>query len=347
MPTFNPALGIHERSRERVANISQGDLSINYGLGINIPVTELVLGQPFRRDMLGDMLFRKIAVPWNFQYQKFDLAMHQKKDAKRAFQSRYQSSGMTVDTVASKLARYGWETMLDKDIIGIANEADSLLGGVPLRIQERMQKLSKRIVDLSLEYDRSVIALAAGSYSSSPDLDTTLGAGSEFNDATNGDSRTAIRTMASAVAAANGALQITDIDVYLTHLAFEAAQDDPLFVSRRQYQNQAAATAADLQSYWGVGQVFVGDAHYTTDNATLTSMYGDVAILRVSKNLSQFDQEEGQLDSFVAFKWRGTAGAVQPYYDPKISSWCFPWDDYEKQAAVTTTAAGIIRNCKG
>lgn len=341
---FNPALsfpGIRARS------LSQGDLTANFGGGVNIPVREILLGQPSPIRYLGDDLFRPIPAAWNFQYYKYGVENRALKSAERPMRAVIQASDARIDSVTGKLRRYTWASVYDMDEIAIANEAARAVG-LPLNIQAKGARDARMIVNLAVEKARSVVALASASYSSSPDLDDTLASGSEWDDPTNGDSRTSIRSMASRIAAANN-VQIENIDVYLTHASFEAAQNDPVLLAKLQYTGGAITPdAATLAKYWGVGNVFVGDAHYNTTGAlgAMTSMYGDVAILRVSRDLPQYDTTEGALDSFVAFQWSGPSGPLAPWLEEENSSWYFPYQAYEQAVTVNTAACGIIRNCK-
>lgn len=341
---FNPVLtfpGVRGRS------LSQGDLTANLGGGINVPVREILLGQPNPMRYLGDDLFRVVPAAWNFQYYTFGVENRSLKDAERAMKAMIQASDSRIDSVTGKLRRYTWASMYDQDEIGIANEAARTVG-LPLDLQAKGARDSRSLVMLAVEKARSVVALASATYSSSPDLDDTLAGGSEWDDPTNGDSRTSIRSMASRIAAANN-VQIENIDVYLTHAAYEAAQNDPVLLAKIQYTGGAITPAvATLQAYWGVGKVFVGDAFYNTTGAlgAMTSLYGEVAILRVSRELPQYDTSEGALDSFVAFQWASPMGPLAPYFVNENTTWYFPFQHYEQAVTVNTSASGIVRNVK-
>jgi len=344
-PNFDPTSrypGVRFRA------LNQGDLAADFSLGINIPVNEIILGQPKLISLLGEQLFRPVPSAWNGMYRKYFLERFAKADARRGFRAQIQASDFRIDTVPFKLQRYTWQTLFDIDELGIATETEQALG-VPLGVQAKAATLARDIVDLSVEYDRATVVLASASYGTG--LDVTLAGGSQWDNASAGDSRTSIRSMAAKIAAAN-ALQIPNIDVYLTFKALEAAQNDPLFIQRRQYAIGVDVPMEEqIRQYWGVGRIIVGDAFFSSDNTTLQSMYTDplgvynsIAVLRVSQALQGYDTREGQLDSFVRFNWRGAQGALMPYMIEERTSWAFPYQWHEFQTQVNKSAAGIIRN---
>lgn len=348
MPAIDTVLartfpGIKHRS------LSQGDLIANLSGGINVPVREILKGQPRMRTYLGDVLFRVVPAAWNFKYYVFGKESMSLKNAERGPYGAIQASNARLDEVTGKLRRYTWASYYDDLDIGVADEAARLVG-LPLNLQAKAARDAREIVMLAVEKARSVVALAAGSYSSGTlDLDDTLGAGSEWNDPTNGDSRTSIRSMAQRIAAANG-LSEKDIEVVLSFAAYSAAQNDPVLLAKLAYTAGAVVPNEEiLATYWGVRKVTVADAFYTTDGSTLTSMYGDVAFCRVARDLgAQYDTTEGALDSFCSFQWLSagsTAGPLTPFYQNINSTWYFPFQHFEQAVQVNTSAAGIIRNC--
>lgn len=331
-------------SGHRTQAVPTGDLTINFQLNIDVPITGLVKGHPKLVTMLGEQICRAIEVPtYNFSYLVFNAARFIDKDSERAMRANFQTSGRTFDTEAAKLVRHGWASLADRDELINADAAQAALG-IPLNVRAKYATLARDIVDMSLEVKRAALIVAGSSYSSSsPDLDVTLAGASEW-DSAGGDSRVDIRALADTLAAANS-LQIEHIEVFLTHKSFKAAQDDPTFIAARVNQSTETAGADELRSYWGVGRVTVGDGYNSTDGVTLTSLYGEVAILKVMQNLSEYDSREGELDSFVRFLWsRGAGIAVQPFFEKMMTSWVFPWEAWENAKTVNTKTAAIIRN---
>lgn len=321
----------------------------DHQLGFDPIVTTLIVGQPRRRMNFGEGLFRRVGVPtWTFSYRKFGLETMEIRKAKRGMRAIIPFSDLSVTKLTGRLERYSWRTLADRDELLNAAAADRAIGAPTLSMRERYARAARQIVLLAMENDRATLVLATTSYSQSgPDLDLTLGSGSEWNDQTNGDSRANIRAMASTLATQHG-LTIADIDVHLSNESFEAALDDPKFVTRRANYATAIANESELRAYWGVRSVSVGDAIYSPDGLTLDSLYGDIAVLDVSSELRGFDEEEGQLDNFVRFAWsNGPDGVAQrPWYSEEITSWSFPWEGWENPAAINTKASAIIRNTK-
>lgn len=320
----------------------QGNPLDNFQLGIDGPVAELMVGQPKLVRMLGEDLFRTVRVPTvSFLYQTFGLERFETKNAERHMRAPFQHSELEVGTASGKLARYGWGALLDRDEIA-NSEAFEAVYAMPLRIRERHQMLAKSIVEQTLEKKRATVALAAASYSASaPDLDVTV---SNKWDGGSGDSRSDVRALASVLAAQNG-ISIEQIEVFLTHASMHAAQADPALLAVRQYTGLATVSADVLREYWGVGRVTVGDSYEANAASTaVVSMYGDVAILKAMQPLVGYDDREGQLDSFVKFKWSVFGRPILPFFDEKRTSWLFPYEDWELGATVNTKSAAILRD---
>lgn len=330
--------------------ISQTDTAINFQGGIDVPVTELVVGQPRPTAYLGEQLFRPVGVgAIRFQWQKYGLERFAEKEAKRAMLADFQHSTMRADMESDLLERYGWASLLDRDELANADAAQSILG-LALNIREKHQRLARDIVDISVEADRAAVAIAAASYSqSSPDLDVTLGAGSEWNHSTGGDSFASIWAVAELLAGVHG-LAVENLEVFLTNASLRAAFQDPTFRAARATGGRTTVPTRDeLRQYWGVSQVIVGDAYKLDSAGTgIESLYGDVAIIRPARVLSGFETSEGSLDSFVRFYWRqfgaaGKAMVAQNVNFPKTVI-AFPFEHWERQRTVNTKAAAIIRN---
>lgn len=333
--------------RHSIQAAASGDPLVDSQLGIDPVVTSLVVGQPRRIMNFGEGLFRRVGVPtWTFQYRKYGLETLLIRKAKRAMRAIIPHSDLSVDKLPGKLERYSWRTLADRDELINNDAAERAIGAPTLTMRERYARAARRIVDLSMEYDRAQLVLAAGSYSqSAPDLDLTLAGGSEWN-AAGGDSRTDIRAMASVLAAQHG-LTIAHVDVHLTNASFEAAIDDPDFIARRANYATAVANEEELRAYWGVRRVVVGDAFYSDDGLGLESLYGDIAVLDISSELRGFDESEGQLDNFVRFAWSngpdGVAG--ESWYDRANTTFSFPWEGWENPVSINNKASAIIRNC--
>jgi hypothetical protein len=326
-----------------------GDTIANFQFGIDVPVTELIVGQPRLASPLGAELFRPVgARTVSFKYPKFGLERFGVKDAKRPMRSKFQASELRADDGTGKLERYGWTALLDRDELDNADAADSALS-LNLRIREKHQRLARDLVDLSVEADRATVALAAGSYSqSSPDLDVTISGGSEWNHSTGGDSFASLWAVAELLAATNG-VSVADLDVYLTHVSLRAAFQDPVFRAARNVGGATEVPSVDeLRRYWGVRRVIVGDGYKQDSAGTgIESLYGDVAIIRVSTALTGYDLDAGNLDSFCRFYWQqfGPEGrAMQNIWIAERTSWAFPWEHWEEPLTVNTKAAAIIRN---
>jgi hypothetical protein len=329
--------------------LPDGDTIANFQFDVDVPVQGLMVGQPRLTSTLGQIAFRPVGSRTaSFSYPTFGLERFQVKNAERPFRSEFQHSELRADKVSARLARFGWSALLDRDELDNADAASAAIG-LSLGIREKHQTLARAIVELSAEAKRATVLTAAGSYSqSSPDLDVTLAGGSEWNHSTGGDSYASIRATAKVLAGAHG-LSVGDIDVFLTHDSEEAAYEDPTFRTARVNGGETSvATRDELRRYWGVRSVQVGDGYKVDSAGTgIESLYGDIAILRISSALSGFDTSAGSLDSFVQFYWTPFGAEGRPLaavWIPLKTSWAFPYEHWELPATVNTKAAAIIRN---
>jgi hypothetical protein len=307
-------------------------------------VTDVVVSQPIRRMWFGEELFRQVRPKAiRFQYKVFGDEHRIVKDARRALRAPIQSSERKVQLVPAQMERYSWATVRDVAELDNADATASLTGGMSLLDRTLLAADSRIVVRLSIESARAAVVLDPASYSSSPDLDDTLSSGSEFNDATNGDSRVAVRSMASRLAGANGVSSL-DLEAMITNETHDAIQEDPAFITYRSNGgNTASPTLEEIAKYWGIGSVGLSDAYEFIPGTGQASLYGDILVLRIKKSLSaQYDRNTGTGDSFVRFAWDGHARTA--YYLDDITSWKFPWEAWELPVMVDPLAAAIIRN---
>lgn len=327
--------------------VDAGDRIAQSQLDFDPIVTGLVVGKPMRRNHLGAMLFREIpATALQVRVASMGDEHRIVRDAERALRAAYQTSDRDVEAALKRLHRHSWATIADVEELANAQSIMSQFGQqLPLQTREVKSRLAQLVVEMSMEQRRAETALAAASYSAAtPDLDVTLAGGSEWDDGTGGDSRADVRALAATLAAANS-VTIQDIIVYLSSESFQAAESDPTYIAKLSGTVVNPDGAARLATYWGVGGVVVGDAFaFDPDTGAYSSLYGDVAILRVDPAIgAQYDTEFGAGDSFVRFTHRGVA--MQPWVERKTTTWYFPWDGWELADQVDTTAAAIIRNC--
>lgn len=326
--------------------MATGDPLVDSQLGIDPVVTSLVVGQPRTVVNFGQNLFRPISVPtWTFKYRRYGLETLEIRKAKRAMRAIIPHSDLSVEVESGKLERYAWRTLADRDELLNSDAAERAIGSPTLSMRERYARAARQIVDLSKEYDRAQLVLATASYSQSgPDLDVTLASGSEWNDPTNGDSQGSIRALAWTLASQHG-FTIEQVDVHLTNSSFNAAIEDPVFVARRANYATAMPTREELRAFWGVNRITVGDGFYY-DGTDLVSLYGDIAVLSISRDLQGVDQREGTLDNFVRFTWSSMqeGGATEPWFDRANTTWSFPWESHENNMAINPRGSAIIRN---
>lgn len=323
---------------------------INVQQGVETFVPSIRQGRAQKRQTLGQFLFRNVVIGTpTYKYRIYDLSHFAAYDTLRAMNSPFRHVKRAYETTTGSLHRRGFATLLDRDEIAAGEAANAILGagGIDLRADHAM--LSRNIVNNDLESQRATMVLAAGSYSASaPDLDVTLS--TEWDDAS-GDARSDIQALAQTLAAYHG-LSPADIGVILTDASLTAALADPTYIGKLETTGTLnAPTVGSLAAYWGVGEVVNFDAYISDDNATLTSLYGDVAILYPIPGRGQgLDTRESTFDGFVEFVWNPAGGlALTPVYkgaevDGVATSWIFPYESWQTPAVVNTTGAAIIRN---
>ena len=176
---------------------------------------------------------------------------------------------------------------------------------------------------------------------------TTLASGSEWN-AAGGDSRTDIGAAAAVLRASTG-IGRGGLTVGLSGAAVEAAKSDPVFLATRTAAlKDTFPSEAELAAYWGVKEVFSFDPISTASAAydsPLVPIWGDVAIVfHDGLNPATFDPVAGQQVFGATFKF--ASGIAQaPYVRREISSWIWPWDEWNLIELIYPAAGYLILNC--
>lgn len=309
---------------------------VNVQLGTDPMVTQLVLGQPQAVRFPGMEILRPISVDaWTFKYTVYGKEHLGHFDTRRGMRAPIRHTDWKVSTVTEGLERYSFSTVRDQDELN--NAAPSLA------VRERSATLSRRIVEMDIERKiRDLLLDSTTGYAANHII--TLGAGNEWDDATNGDSKASIRTLSKQIAVDTG-LQPADMHVFLPMAALEAAKDDPTFLAIRANWTSDISDEMALAKYWGVGRVWSANPVEidTSSPDDVVAMYGDTAIVYYPGDAAGYDTTYGDLHFGATFKWnKGVAST--PWYDNKTTSWYFPWTDYAKEAVTNYLCGGLVLN---
>ena len=138
-------------------------------------------------------------------------------------------------------------------------------------------------------------------------------------------------------------MTIAIVWVFLSLASFEAAKDDPVFLTARHNFDTRIATESVLAEYWGVGGEWTANP-VEVAAGVVTSMYGDVAIIYYPGTGAQMDTGYGDLDFGRTFRYnRGVAS--RPWYNNEDTTWSFPWTDYALHRITNNASAALITNC--
>lgn len=317
---------------ERYSVRTTGNLIDTVQLEQDPLVTELVIGQPQFRPLMGERIMRRILVRnFNFDWTTLGTEHLEDIDTERAMRAPIRTVDWEPGTGNSRLRRFSLGVRKDQDEIRNAHSI--------LRMRERSAMLAKRIVTLNIERIRRDLLLDSATYPAGHVV--TIGGGDEW-DTANGDSKTDVGAAAAAVAAATG-LMTEDLVVALAKDSYEAAKLDPVFLAARQNIRNDGITAQELARYWDVKRVDVYNAVEKDSAGAIVPMYSDKAVVYYEGG-PQIDTEFGDFEFAVTFGW-GLGVASVPYWDPHTSTWVFPWTDYADPQVISSQCAALIENC--
>lgn len=305
----------------------------NYTLDQDPLVTALVLGTPQLRTMPSEQILRPIGVDQvTFKWQSYGVERLRAYDTERALRADIKHADWKVSYASDSLKRYSMS--VPKDTAEMANAHPNV------RVREVSSRMARDIVKLNIERIAASLLTTVTTYPASHRL--ALAAGSEFN-AAGGDSNASMQTVIEAICDDTG-LQPNDLKVFLPNKSYRAALQDPVFRAIRGYQTTQVANLSTLADYWGVGEVFTGNVRVASDADVVSDLYGDVAILFYPGAGAAFDTTYGDLTFGATFSWnRGMA--LEPWYEPKSTTWYFPWEEWVKHNVINGYCAGIITNC--
>lgn len=304
-----------------------------YTLGQDPLVTSLVLGTPQLRQMPSRQILKPIGVD-SITFKWFGYGVERLKayDTERALRAEIRHSDWTATTNTDSLKRYSWS--VPKDVAELANSHPSL------RVAELSARMARDIVMLNIEMLAATLLTTVTNYPVSHRL--ALGAGSEF-DAAGGDSNASIQTIVDAICDDTG-LQPMDLQVFLPNKSYRAALQDPVFRAIRGYQTTQIGNAATLAEYWGVGGVFTGNIRTADEDNAVSDLYGDVAIVFYPGMGADYDTTYGDQQFGATFSWN-KGMALERWFDPKTTTWYFPWEEWVKHGIINSSCGGIITNC--
>ena len=308
-------------------------------------VTSIRKGRSQYPEMLGQYLFRTVATgKVNYQYRVYDLSHFALHDTRRGPSAPFGHVRRNYSLETGSLERRGLVALLDRDEIRIAESSQQF--GLDVRTDYAL--LARNGVEMDLENERATMILDTGNYAAGLSVTETTAW-----DAAGGDSYATIRSLADNLAGRHNR-QPEEVGVVLTRQSVEAAYGDPTFKATRSGINQnRQPSMEELRTYWGVGEVTMRDASFSSDNATLSSLYGDIAVgYLMPGRMAGPAEREDSMDHFVEFSWNAAGGlALSPEYigvqvQGVATSWLFPWESWSNPAVVATDGAFIVKNTK-
>lgn len=298
-------------------------------------LTELTLGQPQVSQFPGSKILPAIRAPrWTFQFPRYGVERLMSYDTRRPMRAPIKHAEFGVSMETGRLERFSFSSLWDQDEM---TNADEWLG-----LSSRSADFARTIVEMDIERGRRDLLVTPGSYPVANRL--ALSSGSEWG-ALGGDFKGSVDQVVSAICGTTG-LQRSQLTMFLPESSYQAAKRDLPFLAGRANYNVNPPTIAELTEYVDIGRIWTANPIEAQDDGTIVPMYGDVAIIYFDGNTAPFTdfQQWGNMTFGVDFTWnRGVASA--PWYDPKHTSWHFPWTNYSYPQLLTPAAGGIITNC--
>lgn len=296
-------------------------------------ITDLVLGQPVQRRYPGERILpRKMAPAYRFGYRRNDNSHIVHHNTERPMRSPIRLGDQEEEKDTATLRRFSFGTLRDVDeIVNASSE---------LRIREKSAAFGRRIVNLDIEYRRSIMLQDPASYAVANVL--AIPAGLEW-DSGNGDMRANIRTVLSALQASTG-IPWDEWTGWASGSTFHAMLQDSVFLSQRANYSTDTPDAGALARFVGMKEIWTSTPMIApTKSSAAVPMYGDVFIIYYDGGAQDLDAEFGDIVFGHTFSWNGGVAST-PFYDDIRTSWVFPWTDYALPLLLSANAGGLITN---
>lgn len=332
----------------KVIQIRQGvyaveNPAINYQLGVDSIVRDLVLGTPQYDTWPGQLILPdRFITTIQSEYPVFGTEHLDIKDAKRAIDADIKTSGFALTMAQVTTERYSWAIVHDTATI---RNSDAI-GRVPRGLRVTSQAMARRHVEMAVEYEKKQALMDVSAYPSGQSVDLT---GSEWNSA-GGDIQANVHAVAGLMGSTN-LLSVNSVWLVLDNLGWRAAQRDPVWRSTRIASgNGNAPSLAGLAEYLGIAGVELADVRVKNDAGTIQGMYetqddgtavSGVGFLYVKNPATRENDQFGMFQSGATFRWTDTALNPQPVPFPKTQV-AFPWETWAKPAMFGYTNLGLF-----
>jgi len=210
----------------------------------------------------------------------------------------------------------------------------SLEGAVPIEIMQEAAAVpgidlaraaiakTQRTINLRLEKAAADIARNAASYAASNK--TTLSGTSQWSDFSG--TSDPIKDVEAAKEAVRSKIGVRPNTVVLGAAAFAMVRQHPKVVDRIKYTSREIATPELLAMLFGVDQVVIGDAVYSTDGTpTFVDVWGKDAIVAYTTTAGMADM--GTPTYGYTYQLADYPVVEEPYFDRNSKTWYYPVTD--------------------
>lgn len=194
------------------------------------------------------------------------------------------------------------------------------------------------IMALRLEIAQATLATTPGSYPAGNRV--TLSGTAQWNDYTGvSDPAAVVETGKEVVRAATGKRPNT---LVLGPVVFARLRQHPRVRDQFKYTDKSGINIEMLKEFFGVANVYVGDAVQATDAGVLSDVWGKHAILAYTEKATVGDL--GAPTFGYTYNLDGYPLVEEPYYDRNSKTWYFPVTRSEAPVIAGSSAGYFIQN---
>lgn len=194
------------------------------------------------------------------------------------------------------------------------------------------------IMALRLEIAQASLATTLGSYPAGNRI--TLSGTAQWNDYTGvSDPAAVVETGKEVVRAATGKRPNT---LVLGPVVFARLRQHPRVRDQFKYTDKSGINIEMLKEFFGVANVYVGDAVQATDAGVLSDVWGKHAILAYTETATVGDL--GAPTFGYTYNLDGYPLVEEPYYDRNSKTWYFPVTRSEAPVIAGSSAGYFIQN---
>lgn len=272
---------------------------------------------------------------YQFSYAKSDGAEMVPVDSSRGNRGEIRFVNQTQSEITAKLTRF--------TLAGLVDDDEMMNAANPWNPAMRAANLARSQQQLDLELKKAALVANTANYALVTTIATGAGWQTSGGNKMLGDVNFAAQTLENTLGVSRDKFELA-----LFGNATYAASQSVELLSRTVFALGATTPVyEDVAKYLRIGSVWGANMLYLPSlGATPVKVYGDVAILYYPGNPARLRAGLGGRVWGQTFTL-GPGAALTPYYEPRFTSWAYPWQKRELTAILDTGVAVLFQNPYG